>query len=305
MAKKPAHIDTAMIERAVRFEATIFLGVGQYHTAGFERLEDAREAARQFAEVAKNGRRGMVYAITAEGRSTLVPDSYEPASTPQPEGLNVMETKLTGTEIARLTAVLNGETGYKRANSKEAAIARFLKVAAEKGIAADKAAAYLGHDFELAEHMVFERINGAASIPQVQAASPQPADQETAMEAAAEATTKPRKRNRAALETVAEARAEKAPKAPKADKPAAGKRAAILEAAQRGELPTPPDFSAETHKRFRPKLAAVVALVEAGAIEELEAFAINPVSSSPKAIAKYRDLAVIALKARASQGKAA
>lgn len=86
---------------------------------------------------------------------------------------------------------------------------------------------------------------------------------------------------------------------PKAEVKPLGKRAAILEAAQRGELPAEPDFSAETHKRFRPKLAEVVALAQAGDLTALKAIEINPVSSSPKAIAKYRELAVIALEARA------
>lgn len=73
---------------------------------------------------------------------------------------------------------------------------------------------------------------------------------------------------------------------------------ATREAAQRGELPVIPDFSAETHKRFRNKHTQVAALVEADDIVGLKAFEINPVSSSPKAIARYRDLCIIALEAR-------
>ncbi len=88
----------------------------------------------------------------------------------------------------------------------------------------------------------------------------------------------------------------------KAERPAGGKRAAILEAAQRGELPAAPDFSAETHKRFRPRLAAVMALVAEGNIAALKAIEIKPISTSPKAIARYRDLAVTALEARALIG---
>lgn len=74
--------------------------------------------------------------------------------------------------------------------------------------------------------------------------------------------------------------------------------AAALEAAQRGILPTPPDFSAATHARFRGKLEGLIALAERGDIAGLEAVSINPVSSSPKALARYRDLCVRALKAR-------
>jgi hypothetical protein len=67
-------------------------------------------------------------------------------------------------------------------------------------------------------------------------------------------------------------------------------------------LPQAPDFSKPTHARFRTKLAQVVGLAEAGDIAALQAFEINPVSSSPKAIARYRDLCVIAITARAQMG---
>jgi len=80
--------------------------------------------------------------------------------------------------------------------------------------------------------------------------------------------------------------------------PANGKRQTILDQAQTGALPQPPDFSKPTHARFRVKLAQIVALAEAGDIAALQAFEINPVSSSPKAMARYRDLCVIAILAR-------
>ncbi|MGV8988179.1 MAG: hypothetical protein ACOH2H_18060 [Cypionkella sp.] len=80
--------------------------------------------------------------------------------------------------------------------------------------------------------------------------------------------------------------------------PVIGKRQAILDHAQTGSLPQPPDFSKPTHARFRAKLAQIVALAEAGDIAGLQAFEINPVSSSPKAMARYRDLCVIAITAR-------
>ena len=85
---------------------------------------------------------------------------------------------------------------------------------------------------------------------------------------------------------------------PTAIAPVIGKRQAILDQAQTGELPQQPDFSKPTHARFRAKLAQIVALAEAGDIAALQAFEINPVSSSPKAMARYRDLCVIAITAR-------
>ena len=78
-----------------------------------------------------------------------------------------------------------------------------------------------------------------------------------------------------------------------------GKRQAVVDLAQSGTLPTVPNFSKPTHARFRTKLAQIVALAEAGDIAALQAFEINPVSSSPKAMARYRDLCVIAITARA------
>ena len=80
--------------------------------------------------------------------------------------------------------------------------------------------------------------------------------------------------------------------------PIVGKRQAILDQAQNGALPEAPDFSKPTHARFRAKLAQIVTLAEAGDIAALQAFEINPVSSSPKAMARYRDLCVIAITAR-------
>jgi hypothetical protein len=80
--------------------------------------------------------------------------------------------------------------------------------------------------------------------------------------------------------------------------PKPGKRKAIIEQAKAGALPAAPDFSKPTHARFRAKLAKLIALAEAGDIEGLKAIAINPVSTSPKAMARYRDLAIIAIEAR-------
>ncbi len=77
------------------------------------------------------------------------------------------------------------------------------------------------------------------------------------------------------------------------------RRDADLEAkARQGELPPPPDFSAPTHARFRAKLAALVELAGKADATGLRAIAINPVSSSPKALARYRELAVLAIEVR-------
>jgi hypothetical protein len=77
-----------------------------------------------------------------------------------------------------------------------------------------------------------------------------------------------------------------------------GKRAAVLAAAQAGKLPPPLDFSAPSHARYRDAAKELVALAKAGNIEALKRLEFKTYSSSPKAMAKYRDLAVIALEAR-------
>jgi hypothetical protein len=69
--------------------------------------------------------------------------------------------------------------------------------------------------------------------------------------------------------------------------------------ARAGKLPEAPDFSAATHARFRNKLARLVELAATGDVAGLRAVEINPVSSSPRAMARYRDLCVMAIEARA------
>jgi hypothetical protein len=77
-----------------------------------------------------------------------------------------------------------------------------------------------------------------------------------------------------------------------------GKRAVIEAAARDGALPEPPDFSAETHRRFRPKLAKLIEMATAGDVAGLQAIQINPISTSPRAMQRYRELCMIALKAQ-------
>lgn len=141
--------------------------------------------------------------------------------------------------------------------------------------------------------------------------TPTAAQAEAAAKAAPKATKKELRAERAALgiaKKAAKPAAKKAAKgkAAKAAKPAAekklGKRAQVEANAKEGKLPAKPDFSAETHKRFRPHLDAVAAMVADKDISGLrkwkwEGFA----SSSPKAIIRYRDLALMALEAKAAR----
>ena len=114
------------------------------------------------------------------------------------------------------------------------------------------------------------------------------------------AAAKPAKAPKPAPRAAKPAKAPKAaPKAakPKADKPL-GKPAQIIANAQAGKLPIPPDFSAATHKPYRARLEALIALVEGRDLKGLKAIEmIPPRSTSPKALHRYRDLAIMALEA--------
>jgi hypothetical protein len=69
-------------------------------------------------------------------------------------------------------------------------------------------------------------------------------------------------------------------------------------AAKKGAMPPKLDFSADTHTRFRPTLAEIEAAAKAGDVKALRAIKINPVSSSPKAMIRWRDMCVAALGAK-------
>ncbi|MCA3444214.1 MAG: hypothetical protein INF52_12715 [Rhodobacter sp.] len=191
-----------------------------------------------------------------------------------------MHTILTATEINRLAQRLT-QPPLGRSASVAAAAERFQRLLAAKigpARAAEAARAILAAPgFETAEGRLVAEIEAdAAAIP----VEPAPA---------------------ADPEPVVIAKSKAAPKPESTSAPNAQRRHrnADLDArARQGELPPPPDFSAPTHARFRSKLEGLTALAERGDAEALAAVTINPVSSSPKALARYRDLCLTAIEAR-------
>ena len=202
-ARKPHPADVAnanIVAQAVRFDIALFLGVGRYATETAATLEEARAKADRLVAKHPNGRRPLIYGVTADGRSGLVTNAI----------LSSMEDPMKTKAKRKSTA----KRAAKPASSKKAPKTAAKQASSQRSL---------------------------------------------------------------------------------------GQRAAIEAAAREGKLPEPPDFSAETHKRFRNKLASVVNLAKAGDLKSLRSFEINPVSSSPKAIARYRDLCVIALEAQAAR----
>jgi hypothetical protein len=225
MARKPHPADIRdrnVIANAIRFDVALFLGRGCYARASAETLADARNEAARIADEHRNGRRALIYAIDADGRSALVTDE---ASTP--------------TEEPKM------KTYAKKFNAQRAAKAAGLKDDEFEIVKTKDGFAYKAKEEKQPAPRKSEPTSGAKAQPR-----------------------------------------------------AAGKRVMIELAARQGKLPEPPDFSAPTHARFRSKLARIVELAKAGDIDGLKAMTINPVSSSPKAMARYRDLCVIALEAR-------
>jgi hypothetical protein len=73
--QKPHPADVAnasIVAAAVRFDIALFLGVGRYATETAETLDEARAKAARLVEMHPNGRRPLIYGVTADGRSGLV-----------------------------------------------------------------------------------------------------------------------------------------------------------------------------------------------------------------------------------------
>ena len=182
-------------------------------------------------------------------------------------------TNLSASDLTKLTVLIDGQPRGRLATIAKT-VERLTKTLAEALGDPDAAAKVLDRA------LTFESFGGAEAILKAAFKSktaddpvPVEAGQTGAPETAASARTSDAQRRRT-------------------------KATASMEAAKTGTLPVPPDFSAPTHARFRGKLEGLIALAERGDIEGLRDVRINPVSSSPKALARYRDLCVIALEAR-------
>ena len=195
-----------------------------------------------------------------------------------------MFTNLSAVQINRLAQRLS-EAPLGRSASVAAAAERFERLLAAS-IGADRApkavrAILTAPGFETAEGRLVAEIDACEPDASAEPAPPPVAPLPTPID-----------EPQSAAEPIAQA----IPATPSAPR---RRRDADIEAkARQGELPPPPDFSAPTHARFRAKLAALVEMAGKADATGLRAVPINPVSSSPKALARYRDLALLAIEAR-------
>lgn len=68
-----------------------------------------------------------------------------------------------------------------------------------------------------------------------------------------------------------------------------------MDEAEKGILPPPLDFSANTHKAWRGKLSELQALIDKRNLNGLKAWSVEPKSSSRQMLMRYRDCAIAAL----------
>lgn len=337
----PTERDAAIIANAVRFDIALFIGRGKYAHASARTLAEARNDAAPALEAEHpSGRRALIYAIDAEGRSALVTDKYEaPHQHDSPDDLPEFlcrkchpELNMTPERRRELDAADAARQARERAEAErkreiERAKARLARLLSRGEPETDSVQSKIA----TALRNKLARLQHANSHPALVTDDISTESQERSMKTYAKKFNAQRaakaaghnldeieivkakdgftwqlkqqpKRTDARNAKLApdpsrEPRAHGGPH-PAAPKRPPGKRAQIEADARAGKLPDPPDFSAETHKRFRNKLAAVVALANAGDLEGLRAFQINPVSSSPKAIKRYRDLCIVAIEAR-------
>ena len=122
--------DLALIPACKKFTATI-LKNNKPQTAEFGTLGGARIEAARLNATANNGRKALVYAITAEGRAILVPASYgepNPAKAAKPtkaatpaKPAKAAKTKPEGkSKVEIVIAMLTGRKAVTRKDIAEA-----------------------------------------------------------------------------------------------------------------------------------------------------------------------------------------
>lgn len=274
-----------VVAGAVKFTATLFLGAGKYtEEVDATTAEEIQELAKMLkADHADNNRDVIIYAFDADGNKSLV------------SGTPYKGAEKKGVTLSSPLADIIREAAENPPEEPKAFVADPNSPAVQRMVDETLAAAEIT-DLPL--------MNLSAK-PSIVALPGKPAKEKAPK---AEKPAKPAKPT-AEEKEAAKAKAKADREAAKAAQPAKVKEPTEKEkrelAAAAGELPETPDFSKDTHKPFRKKLAAIVAMIEANDIAALKAETTEPKSSSRNILCRYRDLAIIALEAQAAAKKGA
>lgn len=296
----------AAIRSADHFMASLFRGIGHYQKATATTVRAALREARRLEANSRTTQRCMIYAVGKDGRATFLTQVLIDRLLKLQN--NKGRPKITLTEIAmqiegvaakRTTPV--SRSFSDRSNCRRA----MLKFAQEHTLTPDdfKIVKHSDNDFRFhrigeknedgippALKLSPEQRSAAWANHQPRVIAPAPAQEITIMARNNNATTKVASRKPIT---------EKKPEAARTGARSRYDWNAAEEMAIKGKVPPALDFSAPTHARFRDALAEVVKAAKAGDEKALKAIKINPVSSSPKALDRYRGLCLKAVKAKA------
>jgi len=305
MARKPHPTDfrdARWLAEAVHFNAMIFLGAGRYdRTDEIPTLEAAKaEAARLVAK--HPGKRALIYGVTREGRSVMW--------TPELENLK-MDTSIIGkTYSAKSAAVRALKASGLMPDQAEVQPdgARFIiaKPASKAAMAAASAKPAKRTDDAPRRPQLPIRAKAPEPKPAAKAASVGPtriakgADVKQLRRAPAP-SIKPRRasdENQPKTRTHYDRSGAKAAREAGAPKRTNHAFAEAMAAAERGVMPKAPDFSSDTHRPYRARLAEQIAMLKAGDLKGLQAIIFHRESSSLNALKRFRDLSVAYLKAK-------
>jgi hypothetical protein len=280
--------DRAKIASATGYTTSFFLGSGKWDKHPSPTLERAREVARQMLadpEYAKSGRKPIIYAHLPDGTEVVVPDDYE-----ADDGLDIPAflDRRPGAAAAQSGGPLpkggRGERAQARTPAPEAG-----KAAADVQMP-DSVVQLLnmptgidGVAFHATEANVGPMTVGGRPVHK--ANRPLQAGDLVAGQVVV-----------ADLSDVIDPL-----KVFVGAKRILARHLDMLESAQAGVLPKPPAATAATWNgnTYRGRLERLVAMVEAGDIAGLEAKKMPDYDSGFIAMGRYRNLAVIALRARA------
>lgn len=322
------------------FLVSIFLGPGcGYHTSTrINDLEEARKGGRILERWHASNRKAIVYAITPDGKSVMVPPSYDLTAAMEAAIMNAHTKTPSLSDLA--SAIVNPQSSVMQN-------AKMGDVVSKAALRAAAATAVASHPVtKIAQGVTSKADPTKADIAKAtpaKDAGKASAEIDLTLPAALDQRGKT-KAERKAEDDAARAKMDARPKtetpAVKSDrltkaeleaqvtatktttkKPAKVKAARTqspdavkpivpmggaalvlwneLEAkALKGTLPPVPDFSADTHASYRDRLKAVVALAKAGDIAGLKKNEVQPLWNSQTQIVRYREMCLIALHAK-------